>query len=269
MNEKQDISDVAGHVGTFVWLLFLVIWWFTDTSFLWMAGIGFVSGVLVVMTIQVVFEEEKKEKEEQNRQTVLNIVAESVESHLEVLIRKRRTLVRTGDYGELIDGDWHRELKKFLKVTIPPNVYELVPCDDDELMEVLIEYVDALVVGNLNILSSELDSIDVNSLDGVEYEAYCAQILEAVGWDVVRTPQTGDHGVDLIAQKNGRRVAIQCKRYSTPVGNKAVQEAYSGMSFYDANEAIVVSNAPFTKAANQLAGKLSVSLFHNTQLSAL
>ena len=42
------------------------------------------------------------------------------------------------------------------------------------------------------------------------------------------TNATGDLGLDVIAEKQGLRYGIQCKYYSYPVGNIAVQVAYAG-----------------------------------------
>ena len=60
------------------------------------------------------------------------------------------------------------------------------------------------------------------NMSGDEYEKYCKYILEQRGWEVNITPKSGDQGVDLIASKEYLKVCIQCKRYSKPVGNKAV-----------------------------------------------
>ena len=75
-----------------------------------------------------------------------------------------------------------------------------------------------------------------------------------------RTPTTGDQGVDLITEKDGIRCAIQCKFYSKPVGNKAIQEVIAGRGFYNCDTAMVVTNNSFTKSAKQLAKNSNVQL---------
>ena len=69
-------------------------------------------------------------------------------------------------------------------------------------------------------------------------------------------------GADIIAEKDDRRVVIQCKFYNGTVGNKAVQEAYAAAAFQDAPYAVVVTNSVFTKSAHQLAHKNGVLLMH-------
>jgi hypothetical protein len=58
-----------------------------------------------------------------------------------------------------------------------------------------------------------------------EFETFCAEELKRIGWNARVTMQSRDQGVDVVAEKNGVRVVIQCKLYARPVGNKAVQEA--------------------------------------------
>lgn len=104
---------------------------------------------------------------------------------------------------------------------------------------------------------------------GIDYEYFCKHLLEVSGWDVLTTPATGDQGADLIGTKSGVRVVFQCKFYSQPVGNKAVQEAHTAKAFQRADYAVVVTNADFTAAARQLAQSSGVFLIHHNALSDL
>ena len=70
------------------------------------------------------------------------------------------------------------------------------------------------------------------------------------------TKSSGDQGVDIIAYKHRKKYGIQCKYYTYPVGNKAVQEAYAGANFYDCDKVIVMTNTTFTRSAIELAEKL-------------
>ena len=104
----------------------------------------------------------------------------------------------------------------------------------------------------------------MNYQDGFEFEKRCAAFLKTKGYHKITvTPPSGDQGIDIIAYKSGLKYGIQCKYYSAPVGNKAVQEAYSGARFYDCNRAAVMTNHTFTKAARELADKLGVELWEH------
>lgn len=98
---------------------------------------------------------------------------------------------------------------------------------------------------------ANMASIDV--MTGVEFEDYVAARLRRAGWQVDFTSATGDYGVDLIAVKDGKTVAVQCKRHGNTVGVAAVQQVVSGARHHDCTKSIVVSNQEFTQAAKRLA----------------
>ena len=101
-------------------------------------------------------------------------------------------------------------------------------------------------------------------MDGFQFEYRCAELLRNRGFHKVSvTKSVGDQGIDVIAYKNGEKYGIQCKYYSHTVGNKAVQEAYSGAGFYDCDHAMVMTNSTFSRAAKELAQKLDVELMDN------
>lgn len=121
-----------------------------------------------------------------------------------------------------------------------------------------------------NFIQTELFRIDAMSTDGFQFEHYCAQLLLKNGFSKAEVTQgSGDFGVDIIAEKDGISYAIQCKCYSNPVGNKAVQEAYSGKDFYKCMVAAVLTNNTFTKAAEETAKQTRVLLWDRTYLENL
>jgi restriction system protein len=93
----------------------------------------------------------------------------------------------------------------------------------------------------------------VDQMSGVEFEEFVAAQLRTRGWSVIRTASTGDYGVDLIAKKDGTCMAVQCKRLARAVGVAAVQQVVAGARHHGCNQAVVVTNQAFTKAASQLA----------------
>lgn len=114
---------------------------------------------------------------------------------------------------------------------------------------------------------------DIHSLDeieGHEFEYYCAELLKKRGFiDVSVTKGSGDFGVDVLAEKDGVTYAIQCKAYTTPVGVKAVQEAYAGREFYDRMVGAVLTNQYFTKPAVEAAKKLKILLWDRGYLDSM
>ena len=105
-------------------------------------------------------------------------------------------------------------------------------------------------------------------LDGPEFEAYVALVLEDNGFKhVALTKGSGDQGVDITAERNGKTYAIQCKNYEGSVGNFAVQEAYTGAQFYGCDKAAVICPGEFTRGAKELAQRTGVLLWDGKKLS--
>jgi restriction system protein len=93
----------------------------------------------------------------------------------------------------------------------------------------------------------------IDAMTGAEFEDYVAARLQRAGWQVSFTSVSGDYGVDLIAERDDKSVAVQCKRHGKPVGVAAVQQVVSGARHHGCTKSIVISNQEFTQAAKQLA----------------
>lgn len=111
-------------------------------------------------------------------------------------------------------------------------------------------------------------TVEEDTIDGHEFEYVCADILRLRGYKNVNvTKGSGDQGVDVTAERDGIKYAVQCKYYSNPVGNTAVQEIYTGMQYYKAHVGIIMTNSIFTISAKELAEKLGVVLWDRDFLS--
>ena len=112
--------------------------------------------------------------------------------------------------------------------------------------------------------ASELDQ-----LSGTEFEEFLAGLFRAQGYAAELTAVTGDFGADVILSKDGRRIAVQTKRYAGSVGVQAVQEALSGRAYYQCDTAWVVTTGAFTVNARALAEKSGVKLIGRSDLGNL
>lgn len=111
---------------------------------------------------------------------------------------------------------------------------------------------------------------ELDEMEGHDFEYYCADLLKKRGFvDVTVTKGSGDYGVDVLAEKDGVTYGIQCKAYATPVGVKAVQEAYAGKEYYDRMVGAVLTNQYFTKPAVEAAKKLKILLWDRGYLDSM
>ena len=113
-------------------------------------------------------------------------------------------------------------------------------------------------------------TLEMDFMEGYEFEHYCAGLLSDHGFtDVEVTRESGDYGVDVLAQREGVTYAIQCKCYSAPVGIRAVQDVYAGRDYYDRMVGVVMTNQYFTAPAVKFARKLNILLWDRDYIEAM
>lgn len=109
-----------------------------------------------------------------------------------------------------------------------------------------------------------------DQMEGHEFEFFCAGLLEKKGFTEVEvTKGSGDFGADILAEKEGVTYAIQCKCYTSPIGVKAIQEAYAGRDYYDRMVGAVLTNQYFTAPAVEAAGKLKILLWDRGYMESM
>lgn len=115
-----------------------------------------------------------------------------------------------------------------------------------------------------------IHSQDYDNMEGHQFEYFCADILKKNGFANVEVTQgSGDHGIDILAEKDGITYAIQCKCYSSNIGNAAVQQAHTGKSLYHKDIAVVLTNRYFTAQAKEEAAALGVKLWDRDKLNSM
>lgn len=243
------------------------------------AAVGFLFvflALVVVVAMQSSINKAEKERKEKNQKLnwqaekkgkIKQKINEVFNIHKKTLLLKYDQLTYRDDYGQLVTDDFKKELKYFLEKTVFSPFMDAGIYIDEDTEVSSYNYLVDLIFDNLLDPTESKEPITEEKIEtGEEYERFIGSLVENFGWDVKYTPQTGDQGIDIIANKNGQTVAIQCKFYSSPVGNAAIQEAYSGAKFYNAHQAMVITSSSFTKSAKQLASSLGVLYFHHSAI---
>lgn len=272
INMKHNKGSGAGSIVFFI--IIVGYWLFSDGDIptkvghtLWGAAAFFVLYLACVILYKVaggVFLWRRKKKRLEAARYDLTKFHDALESYLPILARKKKHLVVKDDYGYTDSSKWDSERKLFLKkfswFPCTTKYYSGLPAEEYDFC--LDKIVDDYIAKNPSL---EWDS----NMSPAEYETFCADTLNNNGWDAKTTVATGDQGVDVIAEKGGVKVAIQCKKYSSAVDNKAVQEVAAGMSYWGADIAVVVSTAGYTRSARELASVHNVYLLHHDELKDL
>ena len=110
---------------------------------------------------------------------------------------------------------------------------------------------------------------DVDSMDGISFEYYIAQLLAERGYSNISLTEQYDYGVDIIAEKDGVRWGVQTKRYSGLVKAEAVRQVVTGLRLYGCDRAMVVTNSTYSNVAKRLAEGNDCVLIDRDGLAAL
>ena len=224
--------------------------------------------VLVAILLIVVLRKSfAAHKAGQIQQSLLKKVFAATQEHLATLVRKRMQLVQPDAYGNQKLEKWTEEIRYFLFDHLAPSLSpdeQFILAENFALLMITIDRTVQEAMHDRPQLRAFSDNMSPS-----EFEAFCAEELRQAGWDARVTLQSRDQGIDVIAHKSHVRVVLQCKLYTGPVGNKAVQEAAAGRAHERADYGIVVTNNRYTSPAEQLAATTGVLLLHYSDLRNL
>ncbi len=109
---------------------------------------------------------------------------------------------------------------------------------------------------------------NINQMSGLEFEQFCCKWLSLGGYRFIqKTPNSSDYGIDILTVKDDQKIGVQCKRYSGKVGVGAIQEVTAGLSYYELEQGIVITNSDFTPNARELAEANNIELICGEDLN--
>jgi HJR/Mrr/RecB family endonuclease/uncharacterized protein YecT (DUF1311 family) len=227
-------------------------------------------GVLVIVAVITIFSVKKRvEKLRRDRASkhVAEIIAAKLVEHQPVLVRKRFQTLQHDEYGNILVEPWQKQIDYFIERVIVPAVRSAGIYEFEEFLKSRFN-IPSLIYAYIEQHVGQLgDNLTFGpNFSSTDFEHYCADRLRRTGWTANTTKASGDQGVDIIAEKGGLRLVVQCKFYNHPVGNRAVQEVAAARTHERADCAAVVSNARYTPLAKELAATNNVLLLHHTDL---
>jgi len=114
------------------------------------------------------------------------------------------------------------------------------------------------------LLNSGIDIAD--KMSGEEFEKFLLVHFQKLGYKGDTTSKTNDYGADLVLSKDGEKIVVQAKRWSSKVGIEAVQQIIGAKAYYKADSCIVATNNYFTPNAINLASSSLVDLWDRSKL---
>lgn len=117
------------------------------------------------------------------------------------------------------------------------------------------------------------EEIDIQSLNGLEFEQVCEQLVKKMGFETEVTKASGDGGIDIVATNNSPLLSgkyiIQCKRYSGSVGEPIIRDLYGVVTSERANKGILMTSGTFTRQAIDFAEGKPIELIDGIGLRKL
>lgn len=130
------------------------------------------------------------------------------------------------------------------KVDIKDRLQEAISDLHLSGVEELNQYINHLATGTWQIHH-------LTNLSPTEFEQLVASFYSAQGYSTQVTKQSADRGIDIIARRDGEKLAIQAKRYtgSNKVGRPTIQKIVGAATQANADRAAVVTTSEFTDTA--------------------
>jgi HJR/Mrr/RecB family endonuclease len=174
--------------------------------------------------------------------------------NIALAVKMLNNILKSLDYLSIVikPGDWDSISKSVMRLRVLDS---LLPLSATTL------YVPHTIRHRRNILvrASQHDPNSMYRVTSREFEEIIATIFQTQGFDVQLTPQSRDHGRDIILEQQiagvRSRWLVECKRWARnrKVGLPIVQRLFGVVQSEQANKAILVSTSGFTGEARKFA----------------
>jgi restriction system protein len=219
-----------------------------------------------------------------NYEEALAIAMAEIRSQAGALHAAKLESARPDRYGTFHNDGWAREKQLFVANRIVPKLHA---AGYAALLGPLSRSIDADIERHANssftdapaspfwpaerpLESAPLPSPDPDlPVDALEYGQQCASLLRDAGWTTESTPVCNSQDIDIWAERDGRTFLLICKSTTIPIGIDAVERACAELDERHADLAAIVSNAPFTRAARQMASARGLRALNQNDLPQL
>jgi len=107
---------------------------------------------------------------------------------------------------------------------------------------------------------------EVQKLDPVSFEKFVGELFVRMGYTISYTKGSGDEGVDIFIQKDGKQGIVQCKRYTGVVGQYVLRDFFGSMIHNKAKEAYLITTGSFSLPTKRWAQGKPIHLVDGTRL---
>jgi len=101
------------------------------------------------------------------------------------------------------------------------------------------------------------------------FEDEVLKLFGRLGYKTTSTPYTADGGVDGIIEKDEKRMALQCKMVTKPVGEPVVRDLFGVITHLSIDEGWVITNSSFSNKARDWVKDKPIHLIDGRKLFKL
>lgn len=107
------------------------------------------------------------------------------------------------------------------------------------------------------------------SLNPTDFEVAVGDLFLDKGYEVWTTRASGDHGVDLHLEKEGKKFVVQCKTYKKTLGPNVARDLYGTMTAQGADKAFLVAPSGFSQATKEFCNDKPIILLDIDELTKM
>ncbi len=215
----------------------------------------------------------------ENHAAALEIARDEVHAQASALRRAKSDTMLPDRYGTTHSDGWEREKALFVNSRIFARLRDagyadtlpaLLPAIDTEIERQANSMVES---GTFAPDTGPVQAYGIVARDNdpelSTYATRCESLLREAGWTTELSPAETGQGIDILAERGGRKLLLQCKGGRASVGVEAVQRAFASCARRHADVAAIVTHASFTRAAQQLASANGVHALRDDGLNQL
>lgn len=111
---------------------------------------------------------------------------------------------------------------------------------------------------------------DMDTMRDAEFQGLIGDLLKGLGYTDVQVIRSGgDQDVDILAVKDGKKYAIQCKHAVSPLNDRPIQKVAAGKAVYDCDIGVVLTNHTFDQSAVEAANATGTLLWDRNTLQKM
>lgn len=187
---------------------------------------------------------------------MLSIYKESIFERLNNLLTPREIINLE---NKIMNNE--KRISKYLETAKPWEI-NLLKNDFETTKKMYEPYAKEFLDYSAKVKKNAVTVDELIELSPRDFEIWTADLFKTLGYtDVDLTPQVNDKGVDVFLQKDGKKIAVQCKKFKGTVDAPTIQQFIGAISTSHSDAGIFITTGTFTVGAEKMALDYPIELY--------